>query len=125
VKRLGTIAGILIAMAAATAAALWLLRDRIAGPEPAPVEPDAAPRFRTPPPAPEPTPAATADDSGTVDDLTEITGIGPVYRARLAEAGIASFAALAHADAAAVAEAIGTGEAQVTDWAEQAATRRG
>ena len=82
------------------AAIAWLLRDRLVpAPEEAATEP---PRYRvTPPPAPpaEPAPAAAADD-----DLEAIKGVGPVYAARLADAGITSFAVLAAADAADLAQ---------------------
>ncbi|MDX1690616.1 MAG: helix-hairpin-helix domain-containing protein [Acidimicrobiia bacterium] len=109
---------VLAGVGAAVCAALWLLRERISGP---PVEPvrshDQAPRLRTPPTG-TPTPAATGSD-----DLSEISGIGPVYKRRLADAGIATFAALAAADPETVADTVGAPAAFVEDWVGQAAAR--
>jgi predicted flap endonuclease-1-like 5' DNA nuclease len=109
-KRFTRICGAVAGIAAVVVVALWLLKDRIAGPAPAPVEPADAPRFRVPPPAPAP----------PADDLTAIKGIGPVYSARLAEAGIVGYAALTAADAAELAGKIDVAESQIEDWKAQA-----
>ncbi len=82
--------------------------------------PDSAPSGRgtTGPPSsvPEqPSPPATGGD-----DLTSIKGIGPVYAGRLNGLGITTFAALAAADAAELAEQLDVAESQTTDWIEQA-----
>jgi predicted flap endonuclease-1-like 5' DNA nuclease len=97
------IGGVIIGLGAA----VWALRDRLL---PAPEIPEGPPpRFRT-----GDTPVASDDD------LTAVKGIGPVYAARLVEAGIASFAELATADAVAVSEAAGVSESTATSWMEQA-----
>jgi predicted flap endonuclease-1-like 5' DNA nuclease len=54
------------------------------------------------------------------DDLAQVWGIGPVYCARLAEAGITTFAGLAAADPAAVVAATGVPAARAADWIAQA-----
>ena len=75
-----------------------------------------APSFRTPEPPPA-APEASTEVRGTDgDDLTEIHGVGPVYADRLADLGITSFEALAAADAAAIAEAVGVSDEQVAEW---------
>jgi large subunit ribosomal protein L21 len=111
-KRCARNLGFLILIGAGFALVLWLLRDKIAGPAPAPVSPADAPKFRVPP--------AEAPSGDSADDLCEINGIGPVYCARLIEAGISTFAALAAADAAAIAARIDTAESRVTEWISQA-----
>lgn len=109
---------ILVALGAAVAAALWLLRERVAGP---PIDPvrshDDAPRIRTTPDVPAP-----VTDAADPDDLAAVNGIGPVYKRRLAAAGITTFAALAAADAQAVAEAAEAPLSFAEDWIGQAAT---
>jgi len=111
-KRIARLGGVLVGLGAGVVAALWLLKDKIAGPPTVPVEPDGAPRFRV-------APAPAAPDL-PADDLTAIKGIGPVYSARLADAGIGSFATLAQADAALLAEQIDAPAAQIEDWIAQA-----
>ena len=64
-------------------------------------------------------PTATTSDQG-MDDLTQVRGIGPVYRHRLAEIGIASFDDLLDGDAAEIAAAIDVNESQVREWIDQA-----
>lgn len=59
------------------------------------------------------------------DDLAVVSGIGPVFRSRLAEAGITTFARLAAADPAAVVEATGVTPRRAADWIAQAATLAG
>jgi len=118
VKRLAKTGGILIVMVAAAIGVLWLLKDRISGPAPAPVAPDEAPGFRV---APHPPIDVTATATSTPpDDLADIKGIGPVFRARLADEGITTFAGLAAGESARLADAIGASEAQLADWASQA-----
>ncbi len=113
-KRLARIGGVVVGIGAGAIAALWLLKDRITGPPQVPVSPDEPPRFRVAPPVPaEPGPAPD-------DDLTIVKGIGPVYSARLAAAGVTSFALLAAADAAAIADQVEAAESQVEDWIAQA-----
>jgi len=110
-KRIARLGGVLVGLGAGVVAALWLLKDKIAGPPTAPVEPAEAPRFRV-----APVPGAELP----ADDLTAIKGIGPVYAARLADAGIERFAALAAADAPALAELIDAPVAQLEEWITQA-----
>lgn len=107
-KRLAGILGLI----AGVGAIIWALRDRFVSLS-LPHETAPAP-FRVgtqerPPPSTE-----------KADDLTAITGIGPVYATRLEKAGIASFAALAAADATTVAEASGVAAGRVGGWIEQA-----
>ncbi len=71
--------------------------------------------------------AVTADASpspeGAVDDLTRITGIGPVFQRRLNAKGIYHFAALAELEADAVKEAVEAKDWQAADipkWLDQA-----
>ena len=108
--RLGTIAAGIVGAVAALA---WLVKDRLTGPSPAGEGTPMA--VAPPPPAPEPAP-----DAGSEDDLSEINGIGPVYKTRLAEAGIASFGALAAADASEVAEQIEVPVSRVQAWIDTA-----
>lgn len=100
-KFLGVVGGV--------AAVLWAMRDRLVSIA-APKEPEP-PRFRVAEPAP------------PADDLTELSGIGPVFATRLAQAGIATFAALAAATPGRVAEVTGVPETRASDWIEQAAAR--
>jgi len=112
VKR-SSLAGILTVAAAAVA--IWVLKDRLAAPKPVgSVEPVRVP------PAPPPRPRAKTAAAEPPDDLTVVKGIGPVYRARLAAAGITSFGALATADAADVATAAEVPEVRARDWITQA-----
>lgn len=111
---------ILLVVAAIVA---WLLKDRLV---PVPEPPGEPAPFRSPPPpAPAPPPAPTASQPAAAtaaDDLTAIGGIGPKYAKRLAAAGVTTYAALAGANAAAIAEQIqGASEAQVAGWISQAA----
>jgi predicted flap endonuclease-1-like 5' DNA nuclease len=114
-NRLTKVGGAVVGVGAGVAAVLWLMRDKLAGPTAAPVTAADAPAFRVPPsPAKRPTAAS-------VDDLSEVNGIGPVYRARLEQAGIGSFDALAAADAEVVAESAQVAIDRAQDWIEQAA----
>ncbi|MCJ7725975.1 MAG: helix-hairpin-helix domain-containing protein [Acidimicrobiia bacterium] len=123
--RLGSIAA---TIAAAIVAVAWVVKDRLTGPAPAPAAPVRAPR-------PEPSPAPTAPAAKpkpkpkprakpSTDDLSEINGIGPVYKTKLAKAGITSFADLAAADATAVAENIEAPVSRVQAWIDAARRRR-
>jgi len=107
------------AVAGAAALAVWLLKDRFTGAVPATDRPDETPRFRpapTRPPAPHPAP-------GPPEDLSEIAGIGPVYKERLADAGVTTFAALAQADAAEMAKKIEAPVSRVQAWIDAARRR--
>ncbi len=66
--------------------------------------------------------APPAEAAPAADDLAAIRGIGPIYRSRLAEAGITSFGSLAAADPAEVAGATGVPEGRAADWIAQAGT---
>ncbi len=90
-------------------AVIWLLRDRLVSVTVS-REPEV-PQFVPEPPR--------THDPGS-DDLTEINGIGPTYSERLAAAGIDTFAALAAAEAADLAERIDVPETRVADWIGQA-----
>lgn len=98
-----------MAAAAAVGVVAWLRRGRILGDAP------GEPRF----PATR-APAAPARSTASPDDLTEVKGIGPAYRDRLAAAGVTSFTDLVEAGPAAVAEAAGVGETVAAGWIEQA-----
>lgn len=130
-----------LAVGAAVAAALWAVRDRLLPPPAIPETPP--PRFRgevTPPAQPaaaprseEPAEAGGEDqtrdraegdtpvaESPTPDDLTVVDGIGPVYAARLSDAGLLGLAALAAADPEQVASAAGVSPSVAAGWIDQA-----
>lgn len=68
-------------------------------------------------------PSTTQDATVEVEaDLIDIKGIGPVYRQRLAKAGIDSFDELVEAGAAKVAKVTGAEETAAADWIAQAIT---
>lgn len=100
------------------------LRERLAAPVPlgsAGFESAAAaPAEGEPPPGLAPAPAPPLVPA---DDLAEVWGIGPVFRGRLADAGITTFAALAASDPAVVAAAAAVPEERAADWISQAAAR--
>lgn len=108
-KRIARTGGIVVGVLAAIAGLLLLLKDRISGPPRIPL--DEPSPFRAPPPAEEPVAA---------DDLSEIKGIGPVYRSRLDEAGITGFAALAAAAPNLIADRAGVSERMAAGWIAQA-----
>jgi polyhydroxyalkanoate synthase len=108
--RLGTIAAGIVGAVAALA---WLVKDRLTGPSPAG---EGTPMAVAPPPAAPPAAPAEAID----DDLSAISGIGPVYKARLSDAGIGTFADLAAADASDVAEQIEAPVSRVQAWIDTA-----
>jgi polyhydroxyalkanoate synthase len=97
-------------------AVVWLIKDRLTGPAPAPVDAGELPQAPAVPPPPE-TPTEP-------EDLSEINGIGPVYKTKLAESGITTFAALATADASELAESIQAPVSRIQAWID-AARRRG
>jgi predicted flap endonuclease-1-like 5' DNA nuclease len=99
VKNLLRVAGVIVGLGAAA----WALRDRMLPPPEIHVEPP--PKFRT---------------GGGADDLTLIKGVGPVYRDRLAEAGIHSFSDLGGRGASDIAEIAGTSAAVAQGWVKSA-----
>jgi predicted flap endonuclease-1-like 5' DNA nuclease len=109
------IGGYLVGIGAGAAALVWLIKDRLLGPESVPVTAEDAPAFRV---APGPPSAVNTE----VDDLSQITGIGPVYRARLEQAGISSFAALAAATTQEIATAAEVADERADDWRSQASS---
>ena len=54
------------------------------------------------------------------DDLTRLTGIGPVYASRLHDLGIVNFASLQAATTATLAEQLQLSERAIADWQTQA-----
>jgi predicted flap endonuclease-1-like 5' DNA nuclease len=118
-RRATRIGGVVAGVTAAGVAMVWLLKDRILGPETTPVTREHAPRFRVVPSSKPGKRAAGADD------LSQVKGIGPVYRARLVEGGITTFSALATAAPARLAEIAEVGEETAAAWAKQASTLAG
>lgn len=112
-RRITKLGGYLVGIGAGAAAIVWLLKDRLLGPETVPVTAEEAPAFRVAPHPPE--------AGRTSDDLSTVKGIGPVYRARLQDAGIDTFAGLAAASPADVAAAADVAEDKAIDWVSQAA----
>jgi predicted flap endonuclease-1-like 5' DNA nuclease len=112
-RRSTKVGGFIVGIGTGVAAVLWMLRDRLLKPETTPVGVEDAPAFRV---APAPAPAR-AD----ADDLTEIKGIGPVYKARLAAGGFSRFDELAKASPGQIAEVADVTEARAAEWVEQAA----
>jgi len=111
-RRTTKVMSMVAGVGAGVMAVIWLLRDRLMGPETMPAPP-RHPAFRV---VPSGTPAPREPD----EDLTAITGIGPAYRARLIAAGIGRFSDLAVAPPAEVAEAAGVSETRAEDWIAQA-----
>lgn len=95
------------------AAVVWAMRDRLVSIA-APREPQP-PKFRVVPPAPEPSEGLVEGD-----DLTEVSGIGPVFATRLRDAGISTFAQLAEADPQQISEAAQVAASRAEDWIGQA-----
>ncbi len=86
-------------------AILWAMRDRLVSIA-APQDPEP-PRFRVVPPASAP---------AAEDDLTAINGIGPVFAGRLRDANFITFADIAAAEPARLAEVTGASETRVSEW---------
>ncbi|MGZ8754804.1 MAG: helix-hairpin-helix domain-containing protein [Acidimicrobiia bacterium] len=94
-------------------AVIWVMRDRFISLA-LPREPEP-PTFRV---APHPPPVEPS--IGLKDDLTIIKGIGPVYAARLEDAGITSLAGLGVANSEAIAATIDVPAGRVDDWIKEA-----
>ena len=109
-KRITKVSGIVIGLGAAVAAVAWMLRDRIAKQQPVAATP-AAP-FRVSPPV--------VTLRGDADDLSAVRGIGPVFKARLAAAGISRFDELAAAAPDRLAKIAGVPLARAEEWVDQA-----
>jgi predicted flap endonuclease-1-like 5' DNA nuclease len=109
VKKVGRIIGLL----GGAIAILWAMRDRLVSIA-APQDPEP-PRFKVVPP----TMGALPEE----DDLTSISGIGPVFAGRLRDAGISTFSDVATAGASKLAEITGASESRAGDWASQASAR--
>ena len=109
-KRVTRISGIVFGVGAGVAAIVWMLRDRILKPQVA--APQPPPTFRVTPPV-----VAPRSDA---DDLSAIRGIGPVFKARLAAAGISRFDELAALEADRIAGLAGVPESRAREWIDQA-----
>jgi len=96
-----------IGVAGGMGAVAWALRDRFVSIA-IQREPER-PVFRTPP-----------TEVDQIDDLTTISGIGPVFARRLEEAGISSFSRLAAETDARLAEILNISESRTSGWSEQA-----
>lgn len=112
-RRITKLGGFLVGIGAGAAAIIWMVKDRLLGPEAAPVTVETAPAFRVAPGPPQ------VPEAGS-DDLTAVKGIGPVYRARLEEAGISSFDRLASSSSDDVSAAAGVDPERAADWIDQA-----
>ena len=111
-KRIGRVVGFI----GGAAAVIWAMRDRLISIA-APAEPQP-PRFRVV----KPSPVSPPDPTNVTDDLTRITGVGPVFAARLRAAGIDTFERVVEADDARLAEVTGVTESRVEGWRDQAST---
>jgi len=112
-RRITKLGGYLIGIGAGAAAVVWLVKDRLLGPNTVPAGSEDAPAFRV---APDPPSSPTTAN----DDLSEIKGIGPVYRARLEATGITTFSRLASATAAGIASTAEVPGAKAEEWIRQA-----
>lgn len=104
-----------IAALAGLGTVIWVMRDRFISLA-LPREPEP-PAFRVAPhpgPEVEPPPASA-------DDLTVIKGIGPVYAARLEDAGVTTLAGLSVAEADTLAATVKVPADRVSKWIEEAA----
>lgn len=117
----------ILGLAAGVVAVVWLTRDRLL-PTPS-VSTQEPPAFRhhepTPPPAATPPDKSVAPATAAADDLTAIKGIGPVRAGHFTEAGITTFAALAAADPATIADELDVSESAAAGWVAEAASRAG
>ncbi|NOX22176.1 MAG: hypothetical protein GXP36_03665 [Actinobacteria bacterium] len=115
-----------ILFVAAAVGISWFMREYLVPqPEsptssPPPFRPAPEPRTQ-PEPIDPPEQSQPASNVEPEDDLTRVTGIGPVFAKRLAAAGFASFADLAAANAGELADKVDVAESKVTDWITQAA----
>lgn len=110
-KRFTKVAGMVVGAGAAVAAVVWMVRDRMVRPRPD-AEAPQPPVFRVSPPE--------APSRGDADDLAAIRGIGPVFKARLATAGIFRFEELADQSPDRLAEVAGVPQARAREWIDQA-----
>lgn len=60
---------------------------------------------------------------GADDPVDTVSGIGPAYAERLADAGVETVGDLASADAADLATATGLGEGRIAGWIDQVRNR--
>lgn len=97
------------------AAVVWAMRDRLVSIA-APSEPEP-PRFRVVKP---PTSTDLSIVNDITDDLTMVSGIGPVFAARLRAAGLDSFEKLSNSDDDTIATIVGVTESRVYGWRDQA-----
>ncbi len=93
----------------------------------APAEPldEAEPAARAEPaaqakPVDETAPGDQSEPAGDPDDLTRITGVGPVYAERLNNLGVTNYVGLAAADAGRLAENLQLPDRAIEDWKSQA-----
>ena len=98
---------------AALGTVIWVMRDRFISLA-LPREPEP-PTFRMAPHA-----GPAEEQTSGQDDLTIIKGIGPVYAARLEDAGITSLAELGAAQAERIAVTIDVPAGRVDDWIKEA-----
>ena len=92
---------------------IWVMRDRFISLA-LPREPEP-PTFRV---APHPPPSE--EEPSQKADLTIVKGVGPVYAARLEEAGITTLGGLGAADAETLAATIDVPVGRVSSWIEEA-----
>lgn len=91
---------------------IWVMRDRFISLA-LPREPEP-PTFRVAPHPP------SEDEPSPKDDLTIIKGVGPVYAARLEDAGVTGLAGLSAADGETLAKLIDVSTDRVNGWIEEA-----
>ncbi len=110
-----------LAVLAAMAKVAYELMQRQRSPEPlpagAPFEPAPAPRPADPG-------AVTKPAQAAMDDLTDITGIGPVYAERLRKAHVTDFGTLVAADSGTLADDLDVSATTIADWQSQARALR-
>jgi len=99
-----------LAILGAVGAAVWAMRDRIMSII-APTEPEP-PSFRV----------VTPPSGATPDELLRVDGIGPVFAARLAAAGISTLSGLVEAGAERVAAVVDLPASRVQGWIDQASS---
>jgi predicted flap endonuclease-1-like 5' DNA nuclease len=97
---------------------IWVMRDRFVSLA-LPREPEP-PAFRVAPQPEAPT-TETPTAASIREDLTIIKGIGPVYAARLEDAGIESLGDLASAKADTLSAAINVPAERIRHWIDEAA----